>query len=563
MAFGQTVNFLLMVVVSAAFAEFEVVSGPEENSNLSHLVCNEFWVAWSNNSDPFYEQLSGVVTFNRTNETLGLVSMLQEGAPVILHVSDEIVVFKLHAIRVLSGSHPVFNVKYFEEGENGSMGRPVICETPPEEAVEPDLLLLSAIYITTSLAIIASLIALITYILLKKLRTLPGLVIMNLFVAFIAGDVMTQIRVSLAFKGVGPHVEVVAVNQGFLIARYVWMSLTGFEMCRSLYQGVRLIGTNRPYHKLIMISIYMAIGWSIPAVLTVIMYGVEKGSESEVAKDILGVVGYLTYDTTIGLTLLFNIVVVVFISVIFYNAAKRQRRLKSSYKNQNINFIRLFIIILTVLGLVWISFFVLQNDVIRGTRAIVIIYVVLTATQPIFVFIAFVCTPKVYRMYLILFGIRQEKYFHSKTSQRQGTITSLYSERDLQRGRTIISIVSDKEFPSPDKTTAALPTIQEGDEEEDATTVENGKTVMEAVNSVPLSNGFHSPIKTECPEKTHEQLILGENEHVSEEQQPSTSALSNDTNITNGLPIVNGGVRGVSPSGSNNSLNPDREETNV
>ena len=561
MAFGQILNFLLMIVVGVAFAEFEVINGPEENSNLSHLVCNEFWVAWSNNSDPFYEQLSRVNTFNRTNETLGMVSMSQEGAPVILFVSDEIVVFRVHAIRVLSGSHPIINVKYFEEGENGTMGRPVICETPPDEPVEPDRLLLSAIYITTSLAIIASLIALITYILLKKLRTLPGLVIMNLFVAFIAGDVMTQIRVSLAYRGVETYIEVVAVNQGFLIARYVWMSLTGFEMCRSLYQGVRLIGTNRPYHKLIMISIYMAIGWGIPTVLTGIMYGVEK-SDSETAKKILGAVGYLTYHTTIGLTLLFNIAVVVFISIIFYNAAKRQRRLKSSYNNQNINFIRLFLIILTVLGLVWILFFVLQNDVIRATRAIVIIYVILTATQPIFVFIAFICTAKVYRMYLVLFGIRKERDFHSKTSQRQGTITSLYSERDLQRGRTIISIVSDKEFPSPDKTTAALPTIQEGDEEEDVTTVENGKTVMEAVNSVPLSNGFHSPTKTGCPDKIHEELILGENEHVSEEQ-PNTSTLSNDTNITNGLPIINGGVRGVSPSGSNNSLNADREETNV
>ena len=136
MAFGQTVNFLLMVVVGAAFAEFEVINGPEENSNLSHLVCDEFWVAWSNNSDPFYEQLSRVITLNRTNETLGTVSMSQEGAPVILHVSNEIVVFRVHAIRVLSGSHPILIVKYFE-GENGTMGRPVICATPPTSTPTP------------------------------------------------------------------------------------------------------------------------------------------------------------------------------------------------------------------------------------------------------------------------------------------------------------------------------------------------------------------------------------------------------------------------------------------
>lgn len=574
MAFGQTICLLLTVLIGAAVAEFEVINGPEENSSYAHLTCDKLWVAWSNNTAPFYRLSINVVILNRTNETLGFLSMVQEGAPEILEINDDIVVVQAFQLQVLEGSHPIFGVKYFEDNgsnqtENQTRGRPVICATPPKSGGETDYLILSAIYITTSLAIIASLFALLTYTLLKKLRTLAGLVIMNFFISFILGDIMTQIRISQALRGDGPYLEVVALNQGFLIARFLWMSLTGFEMCRSLYQGVRLIGTSWPHHKYVMITTYMSIGWIVTAILTAIMYGVEKWSDSEKAKSYLGVVGYLSYYTPIALTLLFNIVVVVFISVIFYNAARRQKRLKSSYNNNNINFVRVFLIILTVLGLVWIFFFVLQTDVVREARAIIVLYIILTATQPIFVCIAFICTPKVYHMYLVFFRIRQEPSFYSKTSQRQGTVTSLYSDRDLQRGRTIISIVSEKEFtsvPSPDKTTAALPTIEEGDEEEDVTTVENGKAVMEAVNSVTLSNGFLSPTKTRIADKTAEQLELGEqldleeNEQINQEKHPSTTPMSNGTSVTIGLPVSNGGV---SPSVSNGSLNPNREESNV
>ena len=534
MAVSQTLHFLLILFVAATFAEIEIVSGPGVNSTL---VCNESWVAWENNTRPFYALLGPKIIVIPVNETVN-------------------VTLQLYAIRVLQDSFPIIPIEYFEEGENGTRGRPVICRNPPKPE-PPNLAFFVVVYVASSFAIIASVVALLTYSLLEKLRTLPGLVIMNLFLAFLLGDIILQIRIGLEWNG-KRFIENVALNQGLLLARFLWMTLTGFEMCRTLYRGIRLIGDSRFFQKWTLLSIYMIIGWGTAIVLTIIMYSVEKSSASTRIKEVFGLIGYLTYYVPIALSLLINIGIVMFISVIFFNAARRQRRLKSSTsKKQNINFLRLFLILLTVLGLVWILFFALQTTKLSKNNGVIITYAILTATQPIFVCIAFVCTPTVYRMYLVRFQIRKQDGFPS-ISRRHGTVTSMMSEREFQRGRTMMSLVSEREFkciPPFERKSSPLQTIKEQDEDD---TEEN-------------------------PERP-DSLALGEREQPAVNEELDTSAVSNSTTVTgvpngttvtavsngttvvaavNDLPVSNGFISPTNSRASDGSLNPDREETNV
>ena len=478
----MAVILLLILLAGTALAEIEIVSGPGPNSTL---VCNETWVAWENNSAPFYALLTKPISFE----------VEVNGSLVNITVD-------IYAVLVLEGSMPILFVVYFEPGENGTRGRPVVCRNPPAAAEEvKDTALVVVIYFTSSLAIISSLVALVTYALLKPLRTLPGLVIMNLFLAFLLGEIMLQIRVGMEYHGMRPLANYV-LSQGLLSARFIWMSLTGYEMCRSLYRGVRMATQSQPYQKWVMLTTYMLIGWSIPIALMIIMYTVEEKEESMKIRRLFGVVGYLTNHMIIAVTLAINICVVVFISVVIVNASRRQRRLsQSSYKKQNVNFVRLFLVLLTVLGLFWILFFILVS--LPEAHGVIIVYVILTDTQPVFVCIAFVCTSKVYRMCLVRFHIRSEG--NLKQNKRTGTLVSRQdssegNSRDLYRGKTVTSMLSKRSLSSfpqaspPPMQTIGGEVMETIGEESDESGKVNGNTAPSGILSrgVAIPNGIET-----------------------------------------------------------------------
>ena len=84
-----------------------------------------------------------------------------------------------------------YNVSFYNDTGNSS--GPVICLSPPPPTQPFRPLPLPSILTVICLAIIASMALLITYSLFRKLRTLPGKVIMNLAAAFLAGDVSALI----------------------------------------------------------------------------------------------------------------------------------------------------------------------------------------------------------------------------------------------------------------------------------------------------------------------------------------------------------------------------------
>ena len=454
MAVEPAASFYLAVLLllwgGAVLAEFEIVEGPGENSTL---FCDRQWIAWRNNTRPLYDLF--FYNYPCQFEINGsLVNETCNGA----------------AIKVLEGSMPIIEVGYFEEGENGTLGRPVICFTPPAMTEVPDSTpRVVVIYVTSSLAIIASLIALVTHILLPRMRTLPGLVILNLFLSFLLGDILLQVRIGLEYNGHYYTINYV-LQQGFLVSRFVWMSITGFEMCRSLYKGIRMQINSHNYHKWMMLAVYMIIGWGITVILMIIIGVVEEKGGKEV-KSALGAFGYITTIAPIATTQLINIGAVVFISIAVVSAARQQNRVtQRRLSKKNINFVRLFLIILTVLGLVWLlSFVVVSLSDLASKDSIVIPYVIVTNTQPVFVCIAFICTPNVFKMCLVRFHIRNPESLRRST--QTGTVTSMVSstERGFGRGRTQMVSLNHNIRPPSERVPPPLQAIAEegGSGEED------------------------------------------------------------------------------------------------
>lgn len=474
MAVGTTAPLFPVVLLlcgGAALAEFEIISGPGENSPL---VCDEHWIAWRNNTAPFYDLLS-------------------RSFPCIYPINGTLVNTTCNGsyIQVLEGSMPIIPVWYFEEGENGTMGRPVICFTPPSGPLAPppdSTPLLVVIYITSSLAIIASLIALATYSLLPRLRTLPGLIIMNLFLSFLLGEIMLQVRIGFEYRGNYQTINNI-LSQGLLVSRFIWMSLAGLEMCRSLYRGIRMRIDSWTYQKWVTLAVYMAVGWGVSVILTIVMGVVEVEGGKELREQ-LGVFGYVSNVVPIALSQLFNIGAVVFISIVIVRAARQQRKVRTHrISKQNINFIRLFIILLTVLGLVWLTLFIILTlpKEYAQELGVNIAFVVITDTQPVFVCIAFVCTPKVCKMWLVKLHLREADSLENSNRR-----VSSSSVREIGRAKTQTSFISLNSNALPlEKASPGLEPIAEEEENRQAndsdeeTAVENGDGVAKTGNGTP------------------------------------------------------------------------------
>ena len=400
---------VLLLCGAAVMAEFEIISGPRENSSL---VCNQTWVAWNNNTAPFYDLLLRNYSW-------------EDGINGTLVNTNE------YYIQVLISSMPmILYVWYFEEGENGTLGRPVTCSTPSsgsnvtdEVTDEPDRTrdltpLLVVFYISSSLAIIASLIAFITYSLLPRLRTLPGLMIMNLFLSFLLSDIMLQVTRGYEYNN-SKYVVSFVLSNGLLLSRFVWINLAGIEMCRSLYRGIRMRIDTRTNQKWVMLAVYMSIGWGITVIFTIIMLIVEIWG-GETLRDILGKTGFITFIVPILLSQLVNIGALILTSVFIVIAARQNRKVRAQrISKQKINFVRLFIVLLTVIGFVWLILFIILFLPTRKVDGlgVNIAYVIITHTQPIFICIAFICTPKVFKMCLVRLHLEEIRKWRRSQSQ--------------------------------------------------------------------------------------------------------------------------------------------------
>ena len=284
-------------------------------------------------------------------------------------------------------------------------GLPVVCAYIIGNTVSVPFL--KGVYITTlvvtSLAIVSSVALLVTYSLFKQLRTLPGQVIMNLATAFLVGDISVLVRTSLDSKERWFFI----LESYFFYARFAWMALTGFEISRHIYDGLKLKRYSEAFKRKILIA-HVLCGWSIPLIPVVIMAAVEyTDAEKDNETRLFGIGGYVISLVPISILLLFNVGVVTFLIIVLCKASARKTKLRHHIRNDTINFSRVFLIVLTVLGLSWFSVFVVTIQPMPQEETL-IAFILLNGLQPVFVGVAFLGTKKILDKYMIFFGCKEK-----------------------------------------------------------------------------------------------------------------------------------------------------------
>ena len=339
-----------------------------------------------------------------------------------------------------------FDIFYYD-----NLSRPVICAyvtypSPMDPLLQASVGIVVTILVVTSVSIIHSAALLVTYTLFKEMRTLPGQVIMNLATAFLVGDLIVVVLWSLYLKEITSD-WIIIIQSYFFLARFVWMCLAGFEMCRHICNGIRMKWDSKRGKQKLLIS-YLLIGWGVPLLLIIVMAATHFRSKrnNDVIQRLFGIGGYFTVIIPIGIALLFNVGIVIFMSILIRRIIKTRSQYKALLRSGTPNFTRVFLIILTVLGFGWCFVFILS--IIRNeiNNAIVLMYVFLTAPQPIFVTIAFMGTKKVIRKYLVLFKCKKE-VAEPKIMQRKSTLFS----------RAFSILLSDRSFGDTHKNFSKAP----------------------------------------------------------------------------------------------------------
>lgn len=253
----------------------------------------------------------------------------------------------------------------------------------------------------TSISILFSVFMILTYSLFKKLRTLPGQTVLNLAVAFLASDMMIIVFTSYVYAGNNPDPRLYIVEMMFFYARFMWMAIVGFEISRHIYNGMNLHFDSTSKKNKILLT-YLIIGWGTPVIIGIITASVEfSGIEDNHKVKLFGANGMVITFLPLGLILLFNSCIAIILLVALRMAAKRRNKFGGSAKKGAVNFSRVYLIIMTALGLTWFSVFLLLA-VGRGTYILQYFFPVLNSTQPIFVCIAFLGTRKIALRYKAL-----------------------------------------------------------------------------------------------------------------------------------------------------------------
>ena len=264
---------------------------------------------------------------------------------------------------------------------------------------------LALTYIGCSLSVLGCALLLLTYSIFKELRTLPSKILMNLATTILISNVF------ILFGDLGSTdycTAVAIILHMFFLAQFGWMSIMTFEMGRIFISANKLAPKSSERFQTKLFVAYLLIGWGIPLTITtasvainftldgLILYGeLEDGTQGSCWINHLESV-VVVFITPLALSLLFTGIVFTIVTVLVCSAWQTQAKLE---KTQTVHYLRVYIAICSTTGLTWVFGF---PAILTGEGWAWYPFILLNSTQGFLIFLAFICTKKIGKLYLSL-----------------------------------------------------------------------------------------------------------------------------------------------------------------
>ena len=291
-------------------------------------------------------------------------------------------------------------------------------------------------YVGCSLSFIGAILILLTYTLFKELRTLPGKLLMNLAITILVTSLFILIGgpITASVSNTDLCTSVAVILHFFFLGQFSWMSVMSFEMARTLNQALKLRTQKSNKFKRNLFITYFLIGWGLPLLITVVsitvnyttsglvLYGVRAdGTQGSCWINHLES-AIVAFVVPLCLSLSFNLITFIAVSVYLFKAFRNQSKLKS---DNRVSYLRINIAMFTVSGLTWVFGFI---AILVGASWAWYIFIILNSSLGFVIFIFFLFTKKVAKLYLSLLHVRAAE--STTASSRRKTELKLDQKTD-------------------------------------------------------------------------------------------------------------------------------------
>lgn len=297
-------------------------------------------------------------------------------------------------------------------------GKPVICCDKSSTADSPSppspmpfsFTVIVLTYVGCSLSAIGCALILLTYCIFRDLRSLSSEILMNLAVGYILGDLLILVLEPATVESQNGTfcITLAFMLDFFILIRFSWMSVMALEMVRTFTHACQLSPISAKKAKRKLLILYMLLGWGIPVPLTAVtvvvhftakqLLAYRGGVDEEVVIGSCwferGTAELLAFGIPAGISLFLNAVAFAWImgNLCWLQIDTKGQRFQCRVQ------LRVYLAIFCAVGLTWFIVFASPLSVWAFY-----LFIVFNTTQVFFISLSFVCTKKVFRLYLDIF----------------------------------------------------------------------------------------------------------------------------------------------------------------
>ena len=260
-------------------------------------------------------------------------------------------------------------------------GHPLVVCIPRPIPLPPGIVIVS--WVSYSLSILGGVFILLTHSLFKELRTLSGILLMNLSVAIIMLNLSLTVLTEIESV---PFEVFVTFFVYFTCSEFAWMTLLLVQMTRSLYLAWKLTRPSEERSKWRLILIYMLVGWGLPLVVPIGVIPVRV--------NLFPVLGLPLLCLVMVVNLCLLVIATVFLCL--FSRHRRRVRTHSYYSDLIRLWVAFFAVTLPALTFLLSGIF---RNIFVANILISYVHVILSSSLVVIISFAFLCTKKVLKLY--------------------------------------------------------------------------------------------------------------------------------------------------------------------